>query len=264
VKPDYAIARADIINGLLAFRVWTRLGWQEVKRRYRRTSLGPFWATLSIGAFVGGMAFIWAPLFKTDVSSYLPFLSAGLVTWAFATALISEGCGTYTAGVSLITQLNFPYTVLNFMVVWRNIIVFFHNVLIVVIVVIALKVQVSWQTLLLFPGIIIVAVNGAWMTILFGMVSARFRDIPPLVGNIIQILMFVTPIFWFSSQLGGEARPIIRYNFMFHLIEVMRAPMLGTAPSLLSYAVTIGGAVIGWTVTFDLYARFRRRIPYWL
>jgi ABC-type polysaccharide/polyol phosphate export permease len=210
------------------------------------------------------MAFIWAPLFKTDVSSYLPFLSAGMVAWTFATALISEGCGTYTAGVSLITQLNFPYTVLNFMVVWRNIIVFFHNVLIVVIVVIALKVRVSWQTLLLFPGIIIVAVNGAWMTILFGMVSARFRDIPPLVGNIIQILMFVTPIFWFSSQLGGEARPIIRYNFMFHLIEVMRAPMLGTAPSLLSYAVTIGGAVIGWAVTFDLFARFRRRIPYWL
>jgi lipopolysaccharide transport system permease protein len=264
VKPDYAIARADIINGLLAFRIWTRLGWQEVKRRYRRTLFGPFWATLSIGAFIGGMAFIWAPLFKTDVSSYLPFLSAGLVTWAFATALISEGCGTYTAGVSLITQLNFPYTVLNFMVVWRNIIVFFHNVLIVVIVVIAFKIQISWQTLLLFPGIIIVAVNGAWMTILFGMASARFRDVPPLVGNVIQILMFVTPVFWFSSQLGGEARPIIRYNFMFHLIEVMRAPMLGTAPSLLTYGVTIAGAIIGWLVAFGLFARFRRRIPYWL
>ena len=264
MKPDYAIAGADIINGLLAYRIWTRLGWQEVKRRYRRTLFGPFWATLSISAFIGGMVFIWAPLFKTDVSSYLPFLSAGLVAWTFATALISEGCGTYTAGVSLITQLNFPYTVLNFMVVWRNIIVFFDNVVIVVIVVIALKVRISWQTLLLFPGIIIVAVNGAWMTILFGMVSARFRDIPPLVGNIIQILMFVTPIFWFSSQLGPEAQPIITYNFMYHLVEVMRAPMLGTAPSLLSYAFTIGGAIVGWLVTFDLYARFRRRIPYWL
>ena len=264
VRPDYAIARADIIDGICAFRIWTRLGWQEVKRRYRRTVFGPFWATLSIGAFIGGMAFIWAPLFKTDVSSYLPFLSAGMVAWTFATALISEGCGTYTAGISLITQLNFPYTVLNFMVVWRNIIVFFHNVVIVVIVVIALKVHVSWQTLLLFPGIIIVAVNGAWMTILFGMVSARFRDVPPLVGNIITILMFVTPIFWFSSQLGPGAQPIVTYNFMFHLVEVMRAPMLGTAPSLLSYGFTIGGAIIGWVVTFDLYARFRRRIPYWL
>jgi lipopolysaccharide transport system permease protein len=264
VRADYAVARADIIDGLRAFRVWTRLGWQEVKRRYRRTVFGPFWATLSIGAFIGGMVFIWAPLFKTDVTSYLPFLSAGMVSWTFATALISEGCGTYTAGTSVITQLNFPYTMLNFMVVWRNIIVFFHNVLIVVIVVIALKVRVSWQTLLLFPGIIIVAVNGAWMTILFGMVSARFRDVPPLVGNIIQILMFVTPVFWFSSQLGPEAQPIITYNFMYHLVEVMRAPMLGAAPSLLSYAFTIAGAVIGWVVTFDLYARFRRRIPYWL
>ena len=139
VKADYATARADIIDGLLSFRIWTRLGWQEVKRRYRRTVFGPFWATMSIGMFIGGMVFIWAPLFNADVRSYLPFLSAGLVAWTFATALITEGCGTYTAGVSLITQLNFPYTVLNFMVVWRNIIVFFHNVVIVVIVVIALQ-----------------------------------------------------------------------------------------------------------------------------
>jgi ABC-2 type transport system permease protein/lipopolysaccharide transport system permease protein len=102
------------------------------------------------------------------------------------------------------------------------------------------------------------------MTILFGMVSARFRDVPPLVGNIIQILMFITPIFWFSSQLGPGAQPIITYNLMYHLVEVMRAPMLGTAPSLLSYGFTIAGAIIGWVVTFDLYARFRRRIPYWL
>ena len=37
------MARADIIHGILAFRIWTRLGWQEVKRRYRRTVFGPFW-----------------------------------------------------------------------------------------------------------------------------------------------------------------------------------------------------------------------------
>ena len=264
MKPDYALARADIIDGLFSYRIWTRLGWQEVKRRYRRTVFGPFWATLSIGFFIGGMVFIWAPLFKTDVTSYLPFLSAGLVTWAFATALIAEGCTTYTAGGSLITQLNFPYTMLNFMVVWRNIIVFLHNVLIVVIVVITLQVPVSWRTLLLFPGIIIVAANGAWMTILLGMLSARFRDVPPLVGNMIQVLMFVTPVFWFAHQLGGDSTPLIRFNYMHHLIEVMRAPMLGTAPLLLSYAVTIAGAIVGWLVTFGIYARFRSRIPYWL
>ena len=62
------------------------------------------------------------------------------------------------------------------------------NAFVVVLVVIALKVRISWQTLLLLPGIIIVALNGAWMTILLGMVSARFRDVSPLVGGDAQLL----------------------------------------------------------------------------
>jgi lipopolysaccharide transport system permease protein len=264
MRPDYRTAWNDLANGVTQWHVWTSMGWQEVKRRYRRTVFGPFWATLSIGAFIGGMVYIWAPLFKTDVSSYLPFLASGLVSWAFATALMTEGCNTYISGASVITQLNFPYMILNFSVVWRNIIVFFHNVLIVVIVVIALRVPVSWRDFLLIPGILIVAANGAWMTVVLGIIGTRFRDIPPLVGNLIQVLVFVTPIFWTPNQLGEGRHLVIELNFMYHLIEVMRAPMLGTTPSMRSYAITIGGAVVGWLITFDLYARFRRRIPYWL
>jgi ABC-type polysaccharide/polyol phosphate export permease len=264
VKPHYDTAWSDIVGGLTQWEVWARLGWQEVKRRYRRTVLGPFWATFSIGVFIGGIVFIWAPLFKTDVSSYLPFLSAGLVTWAYVTAIITEGCIVYTAGSGVITQLNFPYSVLNFMVVWRNVIVFFHNVVIVVIVVIALNVRVSWETLLVIPGIIIVGVNGAWMTMLLGMIGARFRDIPQLITNLVTVLMFVTPVFWLPGQLGDGSHKVVTLNYMYHLIEVMRAPMLGTMPAALSYQVTIAGALLGWLITFEIYARFRRRIAYWL
>jgi len=214
--------------------------------------------------FLGGMAFIWAPLFKTTVSTYMPFLAAGLVTWALVSALITEGCTTYVAGISIITQMRFPYSILNFMVVWRNVIVFFHNVLIVVLVTVVLPQKIGWPTLLIVPGLLIVAANGAWMTMALGIVSTRFRDIPQLVGNLVQILMFVTPVFWFANQLSGGAQKVVEYNFMYHLIEVMRAPMLGEVPSGLSYVVTIGGAVLGWLVTFDFFARFRRRIPYWL
>jgi ABC-type polysaccharide/polyol phosphate export permease len=263
VKPHYATAWTDLVSGAAQWDVWTRLGWQEVRRRYRRTVLGPFWATLSIGMFIGGMTFIWAPLFKTDVSSYLPFLSAGLVTWAFVTTIIAEGTGIYTGGAGIITQLNFPYSILNFVAVWRNIIVFLHNVIIVVAVVLVLRVRISWETLLLVPGVIIVGMNGIWMTLLLGMIGTRFRDIPPLIGNLIQIMMFVTPVFWLPSQLG-TGHFVINFNYMYHLIEVMRAPMLGTAPSNLSYAITIVGTLLGFLVTFEFYARFRRRIPYWL
>jgi ABC-type polysaccharide/polyol phosphate export permease len=264
VRPYYSASLKDVFGGLLEWRIWTRLGWQEVRRRYRRTVLGPFWATISIGMFVGGIAFVWAPLFNTDVTSYLPFLAAGLVTWAFITALINEGCATYVAGVGVITQMNFPYSILNFSVVWRNLIVFFHNALIIVLIALVLPIKVSASTLLVFPGLLIVALNGFWMTMLLGMVCARFRDVPQLVANIVQILMFVTPVFWFAHQLGGRGQMVITYNYMYHLIEVVRAPLLGEAASATSYAVTVIGGVVGCVIAFDVFSRFRIRIPYWL
>jgi len=89
VKPDYAIARADLIDGIFAFEIWTRLGWQEVKRRYRRTVFGPLWATLSLGIFIGAISFVWAPLFNADVRTYLPYVTAGMVSWSFVSALIT-------------------------------------------------------------------------------------------------------------------------------------------------------------------------------
>lgn len=264
MTPYYAEAVTDVVEGFLQRRLWSHMGWQEVKRRYRRTVFGPFWATLSIGMFVGGMAFIWAPLFHTSVSTYMPYLTAGMVTWTFVVSLINEGCGTYTAALSTITTLNFPYTVLNYMVVWRNAIVFFHNILIVVAVNAVLQVPVTFATPLVFIGLLIVSLNGLWIGMLLGMVSARFRDIPPLVGNLTQILMFVTPVFWQLGQLSERTQYYLKFNYIYHLIEVMRAPMLGQFPALSSYAITIVGAGVGWGIALAVFARFRYRIPYWL
>src|SRR6185503_20287672 len=150
----------------------------------RRTALGPFWATASLGMFIVGMVFIWAPLFKTSVAGYLPFLAAGLVVWTLIASLVNEGCTTYANGGNIITQLNFPYSILNYILVWRNIIVFFHNVLIVVLINLALSISVGGHVLLAMLGLLIVAINGAWMSVLLGIVGARYRDIPPLVANI--------------------------------------------------------------------------------
>jgi ABC-type polysaccharide/polyol phosphate export permease len=264
VKPDYAVARTDLIDGIFAFQIWTRLGWQEVKRRYRRTVFGPLWATLSLGIFIGAISFVWAPLFNADVRTYLPYLTAGMVSWSFVSALITEGCASFTAGEGIIKQLNFPYSTFTFMVVWRNTIVLFHHLAILIVVYIALPERVSFNILLFIPGVLIVAVNGAWIVMLLGMVSARFRDIPPLIGNLVQVMLFITPIFWEPSQLGAKARYFVDPNYLYHLVDILRAPLLGDRPTLLSYATTIVGAILGWAITLMIYARFRRRIAFWL
>ncbi|MGE5538015.1 MAG: ABC transporter permease [Gemmatimonas sp.] len=260
---DYKRALTDLAQGLWSWPVWTRLGWQEVKRRYRRTVLGPFWVTLSLGMFIGGLGVIWAPLFGSNVSEYLPFVTAGMISWTLVATIINEGCVVYTNAESLIKQLNFTLSILNWTLVWRNIIVFSHNLVIAAIVYLAFPASVNWNTLLVIPGLAIVAINGAWMSVLLGMISTRYRDVPQLVGNLVQVLMFVTPIFWYSHQLGAQAY-LMNYNVLYHIIEVVRDPLLGQVPPMLSYNVDIGLAVVGWSVTLFLYARFRPRIAYWL
>src|ERR1700730_2081567 len=134
VKPDYAIARDDIFDGLRAREIWSRWGWQEVRRRYRRTVFGPFWATLSLGIFIAAISFVWAPLFKVELRQYLPYLTAGLVSWTLTSTLINESWTTFVAKESLIKQLNFPYSTFAFMTVWRNIIVMIHHLVILLFV----------------------------------------------------------------------------------------------------------------------------------
>jgi|SRR5579862_3862669 len=263
VKPDYRRAYSDIALGLAHWRIWGRLGWQEIRRRYRRTVLGPLWFTFSLGIFVGGMGLVWAPLFRMQTHDYLPFITTGMICWTFVATIITEGCLTYTQAEGLIKQLNFPLSVLNWMMVWRNVIVLFHNLVIAVIVLVVLAIPPTWAMLLFFPGILIVAINGIWISMLLGMISARFRDVPQLVANLVQVMMFVTPVFWFSGQLGARAA-LVNYNVLYHIINVVRAPLLGQVPSLLNYEVDAGTTVIGWGVTLFLYARFRRRIAYWL
>ena len=107
--------------------------------------------------------------------------------------------------------------------------------------------------------------NGLWISICFGLLCARFRDIQQLIVSIVQICMFITPIMWPPDKLVGVRRLIfVDFHPLYHMIEVMRAPLLGKVPMLQSYVVTLLIIAVGSTITYFLYSRFSRRITYWL
>jgi len=99
---------------------------------------------------------------------------------------------------------------------------------------------------------------------LLGIVCVRYRDVQQLVTTILQVSMFVTPVFWRPEQLGGELRFVVQFNPLYHFVEVLRAPMLGQFATAETWYVVAGMAVAGWTVVFFLFGRCRGRIPYWL
>lgn len=263
ITPHYASARNDITVGLSDWRMWGRLGWAEVRRRYRRTVLGPFWTSFSLAVFVVTLGIVWSTLWHQEVRTYLPFLCAGLVTWTFVSTTLIESCAAFTAQEMLIKQMRFPYSILAASVVWRNLVVFFHNILVYVLVAAICWPPVNWNTLLVIPGLLLTSVNLVWIALLFGLLTARYRDVQQLTSMILQIALFVTPIFWKPTQLRGHIA-LVHGNLLYHLVEIVRGPLLGEAPSLVSWGMAIGMAIVGWLVTFDIFSRFRRRLPYWL
>jgi lipopolysaccharide transport system permease protein len=113
------------------------------------------------------------------------------------------------------------------------------------------------------PGLFLVFANQIWLGIVVAVLSTRYRDVAQLIATTIQIAVFATPIMWPVSSLG-DSRFIANVNPLYHLVEIVRGPLLGTAPPLMSWMVATGVCAIGYLVAIALLTRGSRRIVYWL
>ena len=260
---QFIVALADVIHGARTSYLWFQLGWQDIQRRYRRSLLGPFWLTLSMGVLVAALSTLYSILLKLEITDYAPFLVLGFVVWTLLSSLVTEGCNTFTGAADVIKQVDMPLSVHVYRMVWRNLIIFFHNIVIFVIVAVLFSVWPGWTGLLALPGLALLCLSGVWAGLLFGLTSARFRDVPPLIGSIMRIVFFVTPIIWMPELVPDRAL-FLDFNPFYHFLELVRAPLLGQVPGLLSWLVALGITLGGWLVTLTLFCHYRWRVAYWV
>ena len=253
----------EVAAGFRAWPVWGLMGWDDIRQRYRRSVIGPFWITLSMGIFILVLGVIYSRLFHTELRTFLPYLTVGYVVWGFISAAANDSCIAFIDASRIIKQIKLPYSVYVLRVVWRNFIIFLHTIVIYIPVAIVFKVVPDWAMLLAIPGLILVCVNLIWMTTVVAILSTRYRDIQPIIGTAFQLGMFATPIMWPISSLG-DARIVAELNPAYHLIEITRAPLLGEFAGLHSWLAAIGLAIVGSVLAAALMVRASRRIVFWL
>jgi ABC-type polysaccharide/polyol phosphate export permease len=257
------VAWRDLVDGAAKSWIWTALAVQDIRMRYRGSLLGPFWLTISMLVMAGAMGLIYSRLFGVDTKTYLPYLITGLVVWQFISGMVTEGCDTFLRAQSVIQQIPMPFSIHVYRTVCRNLLVLAHSFVVIPIGLFILRLAVDWHILETVVGLALLALNGVWISLLLGMLSARFRDIPPIVANFLQIGFFITPIFWPIEALG-DWKPIAALNPLFAAVDVVRAPLLGGVVSETSWIVLSCATVLGCGATFALFARFRTRIAYWI
>ena len=259
------VALKDIRAAIARYPLVAMLGWQDVRQRYRRSSLGPFWLTISMGVMIGTIGVVFGQIFNTPMQEYLPFLTIGIMLWGFISSVITDGCAGFISAEGIIKQLPIPLFVHIQRMLWRNTLILCHNIIIFPLAFYATGNSLSLTAFLSIPGFFLLLLNLAWAGLILAVLCARYRDLPQIVGSVLQVAFYLTPIMWMPALLPSRVGLSILYvNPIFHLLEIVRAPLLGKLPTIYSWIFSVALAVFGWVVAIVIYGRYKRRIAYWL
>ncbi|TPI38559.1 ABC transporter permease [Mesorhizobium sp. B3-1-9] len=260
-----AEAFADIGTALEKHYLATTFSWQDVAQRYRRSRVGAFWLTINMGVLIGALGFVFGSLFRSPMDEFLPYICVSLIIWSFISTAINEGCTAFIGAEGIILQVRMPLFTHVLRTQYRNAIILGHNILIYPIVLLVVGRAPTWNVFLAVPGFVILSLNLLWIMLILGVLCARYRDMTQVMQNLLQVMMYLTPVMWMARTLPeGISHLFLDLNPFYHLISVVRDPLLGGVPFATSWVVCIALAVVGWIVALLLFGRYRHRIPYWL
>jgi ABC-type polysaccharide/polyol phosphate export permease len=255
----------DLKAGLQNWHAWVYKGWYDIVLRYRRTALGPFWLVLTTGTMIACLALIAPILFGGGNPKFVPYMVAGIISWTYLSVCITEMSGAFLENAGDMRSIRLPSSVYVLQIIFRNIVVYCHLLLIYAFVILVthdgIMPDVSW----FLVNLVIVSATLVPFGFILAIACARFRDIQQLVGAVMQIAFLLTPVFWDKHALLGSSRSwVIEYNPLFHLLEMLRAPLLGQHLPSSAYAFIATLFVVGAVLSSVLYRAFIRRVPLWL
>ena len=265
VHMECLLSVKDVVASLLRINLVGLLGWHDIKQRYKRSLLGPFWITISMGVFVAAIGLLFGQILKVPMEEFLPFLAIGLIVWNFCLAVMTEGSEGFISAESVIRQLPVPLFVHLLRVICRNLIIFLHNLLIIPVIFLYFDVPVTSSILLVIPGMVLLLVNLAWFTLIFGVFCTRFRDLSQVLRSILQVVFYLTPIMWMPSLIEGRSSVyILNLNPFYYFIEIIRGPILGNPANLNDWLICAFIGIVGWVAAIFIYSKYKDRIAYWL
>ena len=260
---NYPTAAGDLTGGFRRFDIWLGLAWLDLKLRYRRTLVGPFWLPLSSVVTIAVMGFIYGKLFKMNLAEYFPYLACGLALWSLISSFIANAHSVFVSMLRspIRRRSRIRYTCCG--TVANGFIQFIHTSVSFWAVAICFGVPFGIHTLMALPALAMLAWFGIWITLGLGTVCLRFRDLAQIIIVGTQLLFLATPIFW-KIDLLADQHWLATCNPCFHLLEICRAPLLGQPTPWNSWLAVLVINGVGSVLAFAVFAHCRNRLAYWM
>lgn len=242
---------------------WAYMALQDIKLRYRRSMIGPWWVTISTGFMVMMLGFLWSHIFGSDLQNYLPFFAVGFVLWGWMSGQILDSAGGFFQFEGMIKQVKLPLPIFTLRLNVRQCIILLHNSIIIALVLLIIGQGFTFTSLIAIPNLILIQLNLTLLSIIITIFCTRYQDMTQVINVGIQIVFFITPILWQVEALKSRTY-LAEWNPVYHWIEIIRGPLLGHLPTINDYLWS-GGSLITLSFIATYYlGRYRSRIAFWL
>jgi len=247
------------------FGLATSLGWQDVKQSYRRSAIGPFWLTIGMAVQVATIGLVFGLIFRSPIEEFLPFLAVSLILWSFISNSLSDGATAFVFGEAIIRQLAMPHYVHVVRILWKNLLMMAHNIVILPLVFLIFLKPPSLNLVLLIPGFLFTLLFLFAVAYLLGLITARYRDIQQIVASALVVIFYVTPVIWQPSLIpSGTAHLLLGLNPFYHFLQIIRLPILGQAPTFENWALAMFATLSAGLVAYLAARKYKDRLAYWV
>lgn len=258
-------ALQDILRSFGVWRMAGVLAWNDIVMRYRRSLIGPFWITIQSSVWAFAIALVYGALFGQDMKSFLPHVAVGIILWTLLGNLIQDGTVAFSHSAPYMLQAQMPKAIFVARVVVRQAIIFLHNVPVIVFILLWAGVPIGMHMLPALLGLALFLLAGTGVGLLVATIGARFRDLTQATQNILQVMFFLTPVMWKEEMLPAWLRfYIVDLNPLAVMLDIVRGPLLAETVPDIHWITAVTASVASLVAGFAVFARFRRRIPYWL
>ena len=226
--------------------------------------LGVFWVPASQAIFISVLGVLYAMILNYRSASYIPYLSAGIITWNLIRSVIMESGRCYISNSRLLLNSSLSPYVLVLRMVWRNHLIFALTLTVHFAILLIFQIPWSWEILLFPIGVVYIFLNSIWVGLALAHFATRYRDLLQMVSNIMQPMFFITPILWGHDKLTAKAVVFSEWNPFYNFIELVRAPLLMSVPDTFSYAYVSAITLVGLAFATWLIRRSGRSVVFWL
>lgn len=258
------IGFADLAGACRHWRISYLMATSEVRRKYSRSRLGQFWITIAMAITTTALGTVWALLWNAPIHQLLPYVAANLVAWTLLSGCINEATTAFPSYSHYFLNQKLSFAAVVYAVVLKNVIVFAHNVTILLVLILVFQIPVGVGIVQILPALVLTAVMAAMVGYLVALAATRYRDIGQVISNALQVVFFVTPIVWRPSQIPPDKQWLIDFNPFAVFLKLLSAPFLGEPLLAQDWLAATLITVLLLAVAPLLIGRYSARVIYWL